>query len=557
MTDFDILNCDKWARDHQIPEVKNGLLFTSKSSEPDPEGLLSYEIFGNPGSVERKQNWGCIDLGNMFVHPHVLYELKRYQANYGVLVAGNEDFFVSPVTGKITMVSNKDPLPNGVEHGTGVRFLYKVWDKINFDYKGINSGSTIMRLEFFNSLKKEEVFMSKLPVIPAFYRDMNSNNDKISEINQMYRKVLTNAASLKATSGMLELFGTTSSDRKVQDLLLEIYQYYVNIFGGTKGFIHKNLMGKTTDFSARAVISMPRMDGNTVYDAEVDYETSAFPLATVAKCFAPFVKFGIKNIIQKILSGRNYITVMDRNLNLINEPLADDFMNDFNSDSIDEMLQLYDTSYEYRLEPFMVRIKNKKNNGGRIPLAYVNFNKNDDTVKEKTLEESFQESVDEQKIHANEKLHPLTITDMIYMATYNTCKDKCMYITRYPIEDQHNIYPTKMNIIPCIKTEKRTLFGIDYPKYPVLPRDDKNFHDLNYLFVDTVRPFPTYLKALGGDFDGDQISCQGVFTNEANEACRKYITSKINIVNVSGGTMREIAEVAQMGLYNLTYRFQK
>ena len=78
-----------------------------------------------------------------------------------------------------------------------------------------------MRLKLISSLKREEVFITKMPVIPAFYRDMSSKNDRINEINTMYRKIINNAASLKSTSGMLEVFGVTSSDRKIQDTIMK------------------------------------------------------------------------------------------------------------------------------------------------------------------------------------------------------------------------------------------------------------------------------------------------------------------------------------------------
>lgn len=547
MIDVDILFCDKWVLDNRIPEVKNGIMFTNNATEPDPDGLLSYEIFGPPGSMERKRSWGHIDLVNKFMHPHIYYELCRYQSNYKTLVAGQEDFFVSPVTGRITMVSPKDPLPKGCDHGTGIRFLYRVWDKINFDYKNTTSSSTIMRLKLISSFKKDEVFISKLPVIPAFYRDMSSKNDRISEINTMYRKILNNTAALKSTSGMLEVFGVTSSDRKIQETITEIYDYFIDIVGGTKGFIHRNVMGKSTDYSARAVISMPKYDSNSIDEAEVDYTRSGMPLSTVCKCFAPFIKYGIKQLINTVLNGSNFIFYVDpKTKKLSREELAIDWMDDFESEKMDDLIQLYDTSYEFRLEPFCIRVRNPEID--KVPLLWIDSNKG--------KVDDLNSAIDETKVNTKYSIRPLTITEALYIAAYKTCKDKHMYITRYPIEDQHNIYPTKINIVPCTETEKREFMGDFFPKWPVLPID-KEAKDLNYIFVDTVRVFPSYLKALGGDFDGDQISTQGVFTEEANIACDKYITSKMNILNVSGGTMRELAEVSQVGLYNLTYRFQQ
>lgn len=549
MVDVDILFCDKWVTDNRIPEVKKGTMFVTGSMEPDPEGLLSYEIFGTPGSIERKKSWGHIDLVNKFMHPHIYYDLCRYQALYKTLINGQDDFFVDPATGRMTAVTPKTPVPKGCDHGTGIRFLYRVWDKINFNYKNLKSSSTIMRLKLISSFKKEEIFITKLPVMPAFYRDMSSNNDRISEINTMYRKIINNASSLKSTSGMLEVFGVTSSDRKIQETINEIYNYFIDIVGGTKGFIHRNVMGKSTDYSARAVISMPNYDSNSVEETEVDFTKTAIPLSTVCKCFSPFIKYGIKQLVNTILNGSNFIFYLDpKTKKLTREELANNWMDDYESDEMDKLIQLYDTSYEYRLEPFCIRVKNE--DIGKVPLMWIDSNK--------SKVEDLNSAVDESKINSKYSIRPLTITEALYIAAYKTCSDKCMYITRYPIEDQHNIYPTLINIIPCTNTEKRIFMGEEFPKWPVLP--DPNENDakaLNYIFVDTIRVFPTYLKALGGDFDGDQISTQGVFTEEANEACKKYITSKMNIVNVSGGTMREFAEVSMVGLYNLTYRHEQ
>lgn len=547
MTNVNILNCDKWAIDNQIPEIKNGNIFNTRSSEPDPEGLLSYEIFGPPGSVERKRSWGYIDLVNKFIHPHVLYELTRLQSTvYKNIVNGNEDFFVNPVDGKLTMVTPKTPLPNGADHGTGIRFLYRVWDKLNFDYKNVTSSSAANRLKMMKSFKKEEIFFSHLPVVPAFYRDMASTNERVSELNKMYRSILGNAAALRSSSGMLEVFGTTSSDRKIQDMLTQIYQYFLDILGGTKGFIHKNIMGKSTDYSARAVISMAKYDTNTAEDTEVNFSTSAIPLSTVCKCFAPFIKYGLRKLVEYCLKGSKYIFVLDpKTLEVTREELAVDFMDDFtDDDNLDDLIQLYDSSYEYRLEPLTVRTLNKQ----RVPLYYID-NRNEEV-------NSLGQATAEMKINPDKKIRAMTLTEALYVAAYTTCKDKCMYITRYPIEDQHNIYPTLFNIVPCIDTEKRMFGGELFPMWPKLPKNTSDAKALNYIFVDTVRVFPTFLKALGGDYDGDQISTQGVFTDEANEACKKYINSKMNMVNVSGGTMREFAEVSMMGAYNLTYRFK-
>ena len=546
-----ILNCDKWVKDNQLEEVKNGNMINKNSSEPDPDGLVSWRIFGRPGTQERKRTYAYIDLVDRFLHPHVYYELVRYQRNLSDLMSGLYEFYLDPETHKLVKEDKKHVRPAACKHGVGVKFLYEVWNQINFEEPPNCAVGTAMRLKFFRSLKREDAFISKLPVIPAFYRDAHSANEKVNEINTFYRKFLTNASTIRATSGLFEVFGVSSSDKKIQDTLLEIYNYFIGIVGGSKGFIHKNVMGKSTDYSARAVISMPTYDNNSEEDEEVDFEHSALPLSTCCKCFAPFIKYGIKKIIEKVLAGRKFMWVRNTKTGEIERKLlAPDFMDDFNSDALDKLIELYDDSFDHRYDIFTVRLED----GSKVPLCTIS-----DVEEPKDKIYSGESTIEELKAEnagQGGKRHPITLTEIFYMAAYDTVRDKVIYITRYPIEDQHNIYPSLFNIVPTINTTKRWVMNNYYPRFPVMPKNMSNQEDLNYNFVDSLRVFPSYLKALGGDFDGDQVSIQGIFTEEANNSARKYIDSIMNVVNVSGGTMRELSEVSMTGLYMLTYRFK-
>lgn len=530
---LDILNCDKWVIDNSIPEIKTSNIYSTKSLEPDPDGLGSYEIFGRPGTEERKRTFAYIDLVNKFVHPHCYYELTRLQRNIKDLIAGNSDFYVDDF-GKLKEIKQGETPPSGKLVGTGVNFLYKVWDKLNFKVTPDTAPGTAMRYEFFNNLNKNEIFMSKCPVIPPFYRDIDVNNKKKNEINTFYTKLLINAASLRATSGMFEMFGVSSSDKKIQETLLDLYNYFIDIVGGSKGFIHRNVMGKTTDYSARAVISMARYDANSVDDVEVSFDRSAIPLSTICKCFAPFIKFGIKKIVDRVLSGNDFIYLTNKKGEIIRKKLASDYMSAFSSDKLDELIELYDESFEHRSDIFKLRCED----GSEIPLMYIDDSEETDST---TL-------LDNNSLKTK---HPINLTELFYMAAYDTVRDKHVFITRYPIEDHNNIYPSKINIIPTINTTKKIVLGEEYPKFPIIPKNVDNTH----IYVSTLRPCPQFLKALGGDFDGDQTSIQGVYTEEANAEADKYIYSIANIVNVNNKSMREFAEVNQVGIFNLTYRY--
>ena len=60
------------------------------------------------------------------------------------------------------------------------------------------------------------------------------------------------------------------------------------------------------------------------------------------------------------------------------------------------------------------------------------------------------------------------------------------------------------------------------------------------------------LSAIGGDFDGDQVTLRGVFTQEANIEAKKLIHSPSNILTIRGDNNRTISNEAVQALYGLT-----
>ena len=77
------------------------------------------------------------------------------------------------------------------------------------------------------------------------------------------------------------------------------------------------------------------------------------------------------------------------------------------------------------------------------------------------------------------------------------------------------------------------------------------------MFVDTMRMFSVYPSALGADFDGDQISTQSVFTEDAKEDCDRYMNSLVNVIGLNGKMIREFPHVTEHGIYGLTYKIPK
>ena len=530
---INIVDIAKWVKKNNLKEVKNSNVF-AKSGDPDPEGLMSNEIFGLPGTPERKSKYGYITLGCPCIHPHVSYSLFRIpggQLYHRILFGENKGYVDS--TGKLFELKEGQEAPDGVKVGEGPEFLYKIHNDIDFKAHSRDKKKSYYRDEILRMVKdldRDEFFIKVIPVIPVFYRDIDEKNGKINEINSLFYSRLINLSSI-LKNNFANINTVTEAHVKLMDTINAMYKYFIDQVGGNKAFFHTKIMGKTTNYGARLVIAVARYDSDNIENTEVSFSRTAIPLGAVIKCFAPFIVHGINNIMRNLISGTKYIyDYKTKN----RYTLADSYENRFSVENIYNIIDMYYKSPEHRLNPFYLPTEE----GKEIPIGFFDG---------KTIESSSAKNV----LTMGQNFRILTYTDLFYMAAYNTVKDKAIYITRFPTEDHNNIYPSFMNIIPYSKTRKANVMGEEYPRYPDIDlKEDRN--KIDSIFIDTLRLFPSYLPALGGDFDGDMVTVQGVFTDEANEDAKKFIYSIANIVDIKGGTMKGVDDVVAHVLYNMT-----
>ena len=266
----DILNIDKFVEVERLREITTSNMFTKSSSEPDPEGLVSYEIFGDPSSSKRKTTFAYIDLGGTFINPlayEVLVYLKRTMIQD--VVDGNGEFFIR--NGEIVKVTQKD-LPDPKDDvGAGTVWLKNHFNEIIFKNK---SGSEIVadRINFIKTCTLDEIFITKWLVLPAFYRDVDVYSSKKNDINIMYQFIISQASMLKSSKGMFnDDYIVTDAHKNIQAKINEMYRYFVTFIAGTKAFMQSYVLGKGTDYSARMVISTPKINTESPDDMEVDF----------------------------------------------------------------------------------------------------------------------------------------------------------------------------------------------------------------------------------------------------------------------------------------------
>ena len=115
-----------WLRDMErfvalngLKEVTNSVSF-ERGMIPTSDGLFSTEIFGM-SVTDRKSTYAYIDLKKHFLNPKAYITLKALNRNFEHLIYGTKNFRIED--GVLVVDPNGD---------TGIDFLYKNWDKINF-----------------------------------------------------------------------------------------------------------------------------------------------------------------------------------------------------------------------------------------------------------------------------------------------------------------------------------------------------------------------------------------------------------------------------------------
>lgn len=485
---LDIFNIDDFITANKCPQISNPIFWNSDGT-PTTNGLFSYELFGYSDD-DRKNIFGYIDLHGHYLHPLIYLIMQTKMGALGQIVNGTRYGVIADK--KIKLV---DESFSGAE--TGIDFIYDHFDEINWineiEEDDIDSLDKKTRLKFLKSLKKNEFFIDKWLVLPPFYRAESSVNRSMGDnINKLYKELIskTNSMSLGFS---FDLFGVETKLR-IQNILKNLYlSTLAPISGknlmiengmatlagaGKNSMIRKHLLGKTVDWSASSVITSPLNSAASTPDKKpVPYGYGAFPIATLLSLFQPFYLNFCSDILEEItrdfLDSEQYrqkVKKFDRT--------------QYSSDAIEKMIKQFIKNPEGRTDP--------------INFEYINMQDKKD-VMALYLYEYKNES--DFEVGENYIYRPFTYLDLFYIASLSVLSDKHVYVTRFPIANFQNIYPSKIKILTTVKT-KKVLISFDnevYSKFEDYPTIDKN--KFNSTLYDVMLCGNAYLGAIGGDYD--------------------------------------------------------
>ena len=517
---------------NKFKPVSSAIMF-ERGNVPHPDGLFSYDIFGTTPAERRKLN-GYIDLKRRFFHPYIYEALCSVQQKAATVAAGKYSWRINK-KGELVQVSQDDP--NYDQKATGLRWLIDHFKDLKFEKN--NSYTHNEFVELLQNSTESEIFITKWPVIPVFYRDANFSGHKrdIPVLNDMYKKVIQYVNALRAPS--LADF-SNHTEYVIQDQLVEIRRYGQSLVQGKRGFMKQFVIGKTTAYGARSVISEPIMSGaQTPKDLMIDIFHSGFPIATCCSMAYPFIEHWIINFMAKEFETRErkQILVKDEDGNYKLEfAKIGDVMAVYTPSYIEKKVEQYMETYGNRFEPLTIPMADGSTSymlfTGR-PYSKDPLNPNAPATARRAM----------------------TWTDILYLACVETLEygGKMAYITRYPLEDYFGTFPSMVRVTSTEEHEPMEINGKKYPFYPkVVPNMPQD--EVSTKFIETVTMDNVYLKGLGGDYDGDTVSEKVCFTEEANDEAYAILNDAKHFVTISGNLTRVIGNEAFLTFYGLTRR---
>lgn len=523
---IDLLEIERLISINKLQEVTAPRLFSNKMMF-DPDGILSNDIFGL-SKGDRRSTFAYINLNRPFIHPHI----------YSKVLKGMFKGIIYILSGQRRYSIKNGLLVEDDENGwTGIKNLYDHWDEI--DWSKSTSVNAVNK-QLLISLTRDQIFITQTLVCPPAYRDVMmagtvDSSDHVNELNDLYMKLIR-AVGLLSEGG---LFSSVqyATQMKVQDILVAIFDYFKQQISRKQGLIRKNLIGKSVEYGVRTVISAPTYNNERIEDNIVDIEHTALPIYECASTFYPFIESWLKNFFtREIINDPNIITFYDYGLKKEISATLKDPEVQFSEKNIRKMINDYCLNPDNRFKVLNVDVIINKS-GGESKIAKATM-----ILKGKVLLPNNTTNV---------LNRAMTVTDVMYLACVDVCEKRHLMVSRYPVGTDKGIYFNKIRVQSTASHVKVVFNGKEYPFYPDI---DINLpHDkVGSKFIDTLVMSNSHLDGMGADYDGDQVSVRGIWSDEANMEADMIMKIKMTALNITGTNSKSVSKEVYNSFYELT-----
>lgn len=454
-------------------------IYQQSSDNFHPDGLFSVDIFGRIGSDERDNRWSFIDIKLPIFHPLILSELTKLKKLYGDIIAGKKRAVFNDKTKDFEAVDD-------LSGDTGYYFFISHFHELKFARN--QSAKRSDKIDFIEKYR-DIAFVNKILVLPAGLRDIEVDENGRSiegEVNEFYRRLISVSNTIASQTD----YNNASYDvaRNTMQLAFNgIYDYFNSLLEGKNALIMGKWAKRKIYDATRAVLT-----ANTVTVKKLGDKKTPGANGTVVGLYQ--VLNGLRPVaIHAVLSFvRRHIQVDGTNrLNLIDPKTFKSRPVEVNNKTMD--LWTTSTGIESMIKSlanFSVRGKTITVEGWVFCLLYK-----DDKMGFKfvfdidELPEGFDKS----------NLIPITYYEFFYLVNYRHWNDYPNLITRYPIEREGSIYPSKTYVRVTVNSQTRYEYNDNWEldkehpclEFPIME---------NAEYMDSAAVNATRLAGLGADF---------------------------------------------------------
>lgn len=459
-------------------EVKDLAIFESSSTNFNPKGLFSTEIFGRVGSEDRTKKFGYIDLRIKVFHPLIYKHIVSLKKLY-------ENILLGKVYAKFDN-EKKDFIEADAETGdTGYEYFVKHFNKVHLVDNG--SDARLFKIKLIKSFKIEDLLIDKILVIPAGLRDYtvdDAGKPSEDESNDLYRKVIISANSLiniNTVTNNLRMLDPIRA--RIQLNIVAIHEHFIALMDGKKKFIQGKWTKRAIKDSTRNVITptTANITDLTKKDTNISTVNTIIGLYQYAKAFNPFTKYNLNIKILNFIfdqTSNNARLIDKKSLKTVSVEIKPKTRDQWVSD--EGLTSIINKLAQEELRSEVVEVEDYY-----LALLYDNGKQIRLVVNTSTLPEDI-----------NPKhLRPITYAEMIYLAVYEDVKKYPGFLTRYPVANVGSIYPS----IPYLKTtvKGRSVDILDVNWQPI--HSVIEYPKLDESYYNSLSPAVKHLEKLDGD----------------------------------------------------------
>jgi hypothetical protein len=524
---------------HLTPQKLVGLypitslsMFDGITNNFHPDGLFSTKIFGRLGDDVRMRRYAYIDIKAAVFHPVIYNLLTSLKRLYGGIMAGSEY--------AVWDAQKKDFVRSDMIDGeTGMHFFMQHWEKIEFAETKSDKREQALKVI---SKYKAYATTSKILVLPAGLRDVEIGGDgrpKEDEINPMYRQLLSVANTLSdiAIRSNPELIDRARF--KLQTTFIQIYESFERIMYGKNKMIQgKWASRRIVNGTGNVITAMAADIPHLGEEGAIGFNDTAIGLFQAIKAMLPITLYQLKhgwlkevfpdyaqpaNLVNKKTLRREQVVLKNIYYDRYqtNEGL-EKVVNAFRDESIRDKPMEIDNYY--------------------VGLVYKG---SDGTFK------IFGDITELPPERSADHVYPLTFCELVYLSGYKVWNKYPATVTRYPVTGVGSIYPTMLYIKTTTVAERRKELG------PNWEAQDETHVALEFPipgpYMKSMSPHSSRLEKLGGDFDGDMMNCNVVYSDEAVKEVTDYFKKRRAYVGADGKFISSTGvATANLVLHNLT-----